>query len=514
MRIIRSWAPRGKRRNVWFNPYKKKMEIEQEKEKTKEKWKQTIFTNEMKDEDFTWIGDDMSNMPHAEDTRFLLSNCNGLRFNNDENFFLSQIQSYLSTGAQFTALTEINLNVRRPGMKQNIVGVFKQLLPDGTLNLNNGPSISEENIQRGGVASMYYGRLSNRHGATEYDSDGRWIMDKFIGETRNLCVYNVYRVNPGGESSGDTTVWSQLKECLKKKNLIKSDPRSQTIIDLIQDVKKKLDDNCAIMIVGDFNEKIESVEKTNQKFEELGLYNVFQKLVGVTPKTHARGSGAIDHIWASEEVLQYVEKAGYAPFFSVNYSDHRCLMLDINVKKVLDEDFMHLAHPASRLLKTSVPEKVELYMKKLDFLWDYHKIEEKFAKLETRFRKRKKTKSMIKKLNDLDKLITDIMLNAEKSCSNMGRKPTIPWCPKVHEAIRKIYEFNYKRRKALHLYKTSAVVGKEAYYKACEQYIAVKKEYRELKRNAVQMREQFIDNRIKLLREHKREFEIKRRKKY
>ena len=514
MRILGSRASRGKRRNmVWFNPYKKKMEIEKKIERVKNKWRQTFFSQDLRDEDFKWVGDDMSDLPTAESTRFLLSNCNGLRFNKDDNFFLSQIQSYLSTGAHFTALTEINLNVRKPGLKQRIQNVFQQLLCDGYMHLNNGPSVSEEDIQRGGTASMFYGRLSNRHGGTEYDDDGRWIMEKFIGETRNLCVYTVYRVNPGSEANGDTTIWSQLKECLKKRNILNADPRSQTIHDLVVDVKKKMEDNCAVMVVGDFNEKMDSVEGTKALFEDIGLFNVLHHKIGCTPKTHARGKGAIDHIWVNEDILPHVVRAGYAPFFSVTYSDHRCLMMDVEIKKILDEDYMHLACPQSRILKTSIPEKVELYIEKLDFLWSYHKIDEKFAKIETRFRKRKKTKGLVKKLNNLDKLITELMISAENSCSNMGRKPTIPWSPKIHDAIRKIYELNYKRRKALQLHKSSQSVGPQEYYEACANYIKAKAEYRELKKQSVQLREEFIDKRVKLLQEHKREFENKKKEK-
>ena len=61
--------------------------------------------------EFKWIGDDLLGMSHSEDTRFVLSNCKGLRLKYDTNFIKSQIQSYLCAGSHFTALTEINLNI-------------------------------------------------------------------------------------------------------------------------------------------------------------------------------------------------------------------------------------------------------------------------------------------------------------------------------------------------------------------------------------------------------------------
>ena len=65
----------------------------------------------------------------------------------------------------------------------------------------------------------------------------------------------------------------------------------------------------------------------------------------------------------SDDIYAYIRKAGYAPFFSIINSDHQCIIFDIDVKRVLNEDYMHLATMKNRKLKTTVPEKVDIYQK-------------------------------------------------------------------------------------------------------------------------------------------------------
>ena len=301
-------------KRVWYNPYKKRMEIEQSKQKMKSKFIQT-YLERNDNVETTWIGDDLSGKPHHETTRFILSNCKGFRIKRDTNFFKSQLQSYLCTGAHFVAFNEINFNIRKPGNRQRLLSLFNGIIIDGKFSVNNGPSLSDDDWQMGGSANMFYGRIYRRHSITEYDKAGRWVMDKFIGETRNICIYNVYRTNPGSDKSGETSVWGQQKEILREKNMHECDPRKQIVDDLIKDVRRKIQDKCAVIVMGDFNEKIDSIEGTNDRFESIGMVNMMQRRIGKLPKTFIGGSNAIDHVWMSNEVFPYVDKAGYAPFY-------------------------------------------------------------------------------------------------------------------------------------------------------------------------------------------------------
>lgn len=65
--------------------------------------------------------------------------------------------------------------------------------------------------------------------------------------------------------------------------------------------------------------------------ENLGLFNVFEHRLQtkMLPRTHTRGSSAIDHIWTTKYILDNVSYSGYAPFGHVWDSDHRGLFIDI-----------------------------------------------------------------------------------------------------------------------------------------------------------------------------------------
>ena len=141
MRILGAPASgrRGRKRvKVWYNPYKKRMEGESRNNQIKSKYVQTKLPVRDHNDDGVWVGDILDELPSPEQTRFVLSNCHGLRMQSDTNFLKSQFQSYLSTGSHFASLTEINVNVRRPGNKQKILDCFRELIMDGKLHLNNG----------------------------------------------------------------------------------------------------------------------------------------------------------------------------------------------------------------------------------------------------------------------------------------------------------------------------------------------------------------------------------------
>ena len=73
-------------------------------------------------------------------------------------------------------------------------------------------------------------------------------------------------------------------------------------------------------------------------------------------------------------------------------------------------------------------------------------------------------------MNKLDDQITEITLCTEKQCSTIGRKPTIPWSPHIHEAIQNIYHAQYERpicRKELMMNYTAP---KDNYKNACNRY--------------------------------------------
>ena len=87
-------------------------------------------------------------------------------------------------------------------------------------------------------------------------------------------IYSVYRViNNYNTQTGMTTAWAQQRRELLDHN-ITTNPRQQVISDLLTDVQAAIDDVVSVMIMADMNEQLHSVEKTNERLEDLGLFNV------------------------------------------------------------------------------------------------------------------------------------------------------------------------------------------------------------------------------------------------
>ena len=516
MRVMRAPRPEGAKRRkkrVFYNPYSKKIELMKHPVRRKEEKVEATgyFQPDDKPLDNKWVGDIMDNEADKKVTRFLFNNCHGLDFNkSDSNYMKSKIQAYLSTGAHYIGLAETGINIRKAGNMQKTNEAFREVLDEGMITLNHGKSIGESDFQWGGVGTITYGRLHQRWMKNEKDDHGRWIMQKFFGEQKNLCIYTLYRVNHGDNSKGGSvSAWSQQQYSLGLKG-ITEDPRKRVIRDLLKDINTKQKEGNAIILMADLNEGMDSREKTNDKSESMGLINVMShKLEDKLPNTYKHGSSTIDHVWATGDICAHITKIGISPFNYPAFSDHRSLVFDLDMKQILDADYLFLSSFIGRTLKMSMPERVEKYGEEMIKQWKYHKIEDKYKRIQMLFKKRGPIRSNVKKLNKLDKQITEMMLCAERKCSRIGRKPTVPWSPKIHAAVQKIYQAGYDRRMARKMLKAGDSDSINKYTAAKEAYKEAKVEYKELRKVSANLREEFLDKRIKLLQEQRREFQDK-----
>ena len=135
----------------------------------------------------------------------------------DMNYMKSTMHAYLCTGAQYISLVETSLNIRKSGNQQRAQKMFNEVLQEGMLSMNHSESIGESDFQWGGVGTVMCGRINQRWMTTEKDKHGQWIMQNIFGEQRNLCIYTLYRVNPGEDTKGGSiSVWSQQRRSLTR----------------------------------------------------------------------------------------------------------------------------------------------------------------------------------------------------------------------------------------------------------------------------------------------------------
>ena len=91
---------------------------------------------------------------------------------------------------------------------------------------------------------------------------------------------------------------------------ITDNPRDNVITNLCQNIRKDIEANRAIILMGDLNEGLNSREKTHQKLTDLGLLNLMhERIEPPLPKTWNRGSTSIDHIYMTVYVIKSVKKS-------------------------------------------------------------------------------------------------------------------------------------------------------------------------------------------------------------
>ena len=442
-----------------------------------------------------WIGDEMLEKSQNM-IRMWFQNCNGLVHNNDMKEFEYDVAMLADRGINYMSFSETCVNSSKPGFIRNLQDIFSYILPTGSIKLTNSPQYPKRSCyQPGGVAAGFDGVLRTRFLREGADVYGRWLWQEFGHGHMITRIYTLYRVNPGSEfSSGTRTAWFQQKILLEKAGL-KNDPRSKVIEDIIADVKGCIVKGTNIILSGDFNEQIYSPEKLSQKLEEIGLFNVFEHRLETQtlPRTHARGTGAVDHIWVTKFLLDNIERAGMAPFGSVYESDHRGLYLDINADILFDKNETKIVFHDFRRLNTSIPKRVKKYRKQLIKTWNAHKITQKFDKLKSLFESSTDALVCEMEINKLDKQISEIMISAEKKCTSVSAHHLDYWSPELLKAMaaKRYWKSRVTSASKLPL-KIGLLKGTQIYKDTLEKYREVEQIYLEKRKDAKNIREIFL----------------------
>ena len=444
--MILSWTEEAKltkeglqnrthQRKTIYNPYKKRFQPIKPRKRNIMPSKLPIFPSI----DSTWVGDKMTANTSKGHMRFWLQNCNGLKPNDNSNInhLFTQLHDY---GMHYFSFTETNVNVSNPYAVAKVHRVFKNRFPSGRMTIINSPKFPKNaDFQPGGAMGGFSTTLNSRFISSKTDSYGRWICHTFRGRNRDISMYTVYRVhNKSDNTAGLTSAWMQQQSLLRGKDVLEN-PRAHVITELSDHIRKDINANRAIILMGDFNEGIDGREKTHEKLCNLGLLNLMHERVEAPlPKTWNRGKTSIDHVYMTVDVLRSVKKAGFAPFDLIAASDHRGLYFDVDIATLFDSK-LHTVEPATfRKLQSSNLKRVQEYGKLVKEEWDNHKLDKRLTNIARDFREEGPTPANIKRLNDIDQHITDIMRYGEKNCTTITRHATDPWSPKLKELAREI----------------------------------------------------------------------------
>ena len=480
---------------VLYNPYTKKLYVSRKKIAINKgpqfKLGRTAATTS------EWQGDTMTEFPSPRATRFVLQNCHGLPTTRELNVFKSRMTELISNDIHFLAMPECNVNCINKDLVNGYKESFAQITNNGVFNVTNAAIFGHEvRYQPGGVATGFFGQLINRYIKHTQDKYGRWHAHEFQGKHSNLKIYTVYRPNYSTDSTtGDTTSWAQQRLLLQQDG-ITDNPRNRVIHDLLIELEKTIHTGCSVMILTDLNEHITGSEGTNEKLKEIGLVNLAQERLGDSlPRTHKKGSNAIDHVYVTPNIIPHILQMGFAPFDFGLKSDHRAILFDLDLSNLLDPAFNVIPPYHCRRLKTTVPKRMIKYLEILEEKWEFHKIDERYLRVAQQLRDNDPQAG--KALNDLDDMITGLMKHAEKKCSKAGKHHTLPWCPDLHYGILYVRDCTWALKEALYLDPNKTTSQQIEDYRNAEIELKKAKEnYEQLKQNAEKNRKSFLDDRV------------------
>ena len=199
---------------------------------------------------------------------------------------------------------------------------------------------------------------------------GRWSYQVYSGgSSRSLLVISAYRVGKRvPEHAGTTTAWYQQQVLICENNR-EGDPAELFITDFIEWTKEKRHSNMEIILMLDANEKWGNNSKIKQMADTLDLHNPFNEIMQEDPITHPNFSDihrstTIDFCLVSTKVIDQIKYITMTPYDLQTLGDHRGMIIDVNIKKLLAVDSNTLENTAGRKLSTGNPQSVQKYLKK------------------------------------------------------------------------------------------------------------------------------------------------------
>ena len=205
---------------------------------------------------------------------------------------------------------------------------------------------------------------------------------------------------------------------------VANDPRKQVIDDIILEIQNHMNNGDFVVLMSDLNENVNSHEKINDRFKQMGLINVMQNRLGTNelPHTHKCGSSAIDHIWISASLM------------------------DLYLDEVLDANIFTMQPVKHRRLKATIPKRVNKYLDVLGEKWEDQNIDGRFSKLLHKI-ETNSIDDLPYETNKIDKSISEIMRHAEKKCCSLPSTNILHWSPTLKNSLDGLRKCSITRTK-------------------------------------------------------------------
>ena len=275
-----------------------------------------------------------------------------------------------------------------------------------------------------GITGSLVGRVRD----TITDPYGRWCGYTLIGkDNKEILILTAYNVSQVVNAKvGDDTLFNQQIALYKLNNIREPDPKKIFITDLVEVVKKARAEDKDIILTGDFNELVgDNPNQMARVLQEGCLTDVHGHQHGeVDINTYTRGHKRIDYVFVTPRMVDHVLRSGYEAFHARIASDHKGYFVDFALAGFLDRQLPSIYSATSRAIRGTHPSNITKY---IQHLHEYLEETDIF-----RLAKVQKYWYEERKLEDLDRMITKGMLEAENQCRIHHRQP---WSKEVNEVM-------------------------------------------------------------------------------
>ena len=301
----------------------------------------------------------------------------------------------------------------------------------------------------GGALITTLGKFSARVIASGSDAMGRWAWQKLIGKGgRTIQIISAYIVSQK-TMPGPTTAYTQQYKMLQDMDHSDPHPRNQFIIDLTKHIQESKQNKEEIILALDANEEIllEGVpgpkHSITQLMTDTNILDVYEYQHEQTGDTSRRNTKKIDHVIVSPNLIHAVKHSGFLPWNQIMESDHRTGFVDFDEVALFGDNTEDPTHNATRKLSTDYPESIIKYLEIMNKKIKSKKIEKSLSELVRKAGVNGWTKKREREYNNIDSLLTQIMLQAEKECVPKTTNKS-QWSTSLEVATRAIRYWNMK----------------------------------------------------------------------
>jgi hypothetical protein len=391
-------------------------------------------------------GDDFET--NEEDFVVFLNNPNGIKPSAPDDWCIAnKILRNLACDAK--GLPETNADWKHGQVRRKFHASEKKFDKHSLLETSNSDTRFNQTYQPGGTATTlsgkHSGRMKNR--ITDKSGMGRWSGFQIKrSEDRFLAIITAYRVvQHSVDRLGALTAYHQQHTMMVNSGNKNPEPRKQCLTDLTLLIKELQRNKCAIILMIDANETLESPNSgIRQLADQCNMVDAIEHRHGINDNTNSckKGSKKIDHILVSSDIAQTITKCAILPFDTVYVSDHRGIYAAFDSKQLFQARLPEYPDMPRRGLYSTRPKIIAKYNKIVDSRLQEQKEYIKLDEVDPS----NKTTDEWPDLERIDKALHEIVLETEKKIQG----PSLgPWSPPIEHAaiLIRYWRIQYANRR-------------------------------------------------------------------